>query len=83
MYKLVKIPPNGRRQDVAADPDPETMILAGTAMQKKFPKEQFGVTDEFGFYLWPERLAKPHLTPVDYDSSKTLVPNRYGSVDQY
>ena len=63
MYKLVKISPIGRRSEVTTDFDPEGLIAAGEALQKKFPREQFGVADEFGFFVWPERLAKAHLNP--------------------
>ena len=66
MYILVKISPIGRRSAVASDFDPDGLIAAGEALQKKFPGEQFGVADDVGFFVWPERLSKAHVNPERY-----------------
>lgn len=65
MYKLVKISPLGKRSDIASDYDSEGLIDAGIRMMKKFPGEQFGVSDELGFFVWPERWAKAHKNDVN------------------
>jgi hypothetical protein len=62
-YKLVKISPTGIRSFIADDYDPAGLIAAGEALLKKHPGEQFGVADELGFFIWPERWASAHKNP--------------------
>jgi hypothetical protein len=82
MYKLVKVKPAGLRVTLIEDHDKDYLIETGTTFQTKYPSERFGVTDKLGFFVWPEHLAKAHITPNDYDPSKVIVPDRYGSAEQ-
>lgn len=66
MFKLVKISPIGKRSELSASFDPEGLINLGELFSRSHPGEQYGVADECGFFVWPERWANAHIGPKAY-----------------
>lgn len=57
-FRLVKYSPIGRHTEITDSFEPESLIEAGLNLSRKNPDVQFAVTDEKGFFIWPESLKK-------------------------
>lgn len=66
VFKLVKLSPIGKRDDITTGFDSESLIELAQLLQKKDPGGRFGVTDNVGFFVWPEKLARAHIPPAFY-----------------
>lgn len=59
-YFLVKVSPIGKREEISSSFESESLIASGEQLKKKNPDMLFAVTDEFGFYIWPEDMIKTY-----------------------
>lgn len=57
-FRLVKYSPIGRHTPITDSFEADSMIEAAENLTKKNPGVQFGVTDDKGYFIWPESLKK-------------------------
>jgi hypothetical protein len=67
MFKLVKIKPTGIRIAVTEDNDDSYLIETAKILMKKSPAEQYGVTDNLGYFVWPEKLTQAYIESKQYN----------------
>ena len=75
--KLVKIKPTGIRITITDDHDESYLIETARQLIQK-TGDQYGVIDNLGFFVWPDKIAQAHIPPDRYGPA---IPDRYGSVE--
>jgi hypothetical protein len=79
MFTLVKIAPNGVRSNITTDFDEGILITTAHMLKQKNQDDQYGVVNDHGFFIWPDKLTQAHIEPAQYDP---IIPDRYGSPEQ-
>lgn len=61
-FRLMRISPYGRCKEIAYNPNIELLKATCGEVVKIFPDVDYGIVDDNGYFVWPEKLVEKEPT---------------------